>query len=188
MLAEGEPYESRTPLARPDRRRSTRLARYCQSHQRASRCRPTGAGPAGGPRRSALHAGGARRGVSEWGQCQLVGGALQPARTSQPAYRARRGRKAQYTAAQRARILHELQRVPNRQADGTATWSLTTLERALRKAALPQVSASTIRVVLQEAGYRFGKTRTWCPTGMAVRVRHGETVTVHDPKTEEKNA
>jgi transposase len=99
-----------------------------------------------------------------------------------------RGRKAQYTAAQRARILHELQRVPNRQADGTATWSLATLERALRKAALPQVSASTIRVVLQEAGYRFGKTRTWCPTGMAVRVRHGETVTVHDPKTEEKNA
>ena len=63
-----------------------------------------------------------------------------------------RGRKAQYTAAQRERILQALQRVPDRQADGTATWSLKTLERALRKEALPQVSASTIRVVLQEAG------------------------------------
>jgi len=99
-----------------------------------------------------------------------------------------RGRKAQYTAAQRERILQELQRVPDRQADGTATWSLKTLERALRKEALPQVSASTIRVVLQEAGYRFGKTRTWCPTGTALRVRHGETVTVQDPKAGGKNA
>ena len=98
-----------------------------------------------------------------------------------------RGRKAQYTAAQRDRILQELQRVPDRQADGTATWSLKTLERALRKEALPQVSASTIRVVLQEAGYRFGKTRTWCPTGTAIRQRHGETVTVHDPRAGEKS-
>src|SRR5215471_12530390 len=69
-----------------------------------------------------------------------------------------RGRKAQYTTAQRDRFLTELQRVPDRQADGTATWSLKTLERALRQEALPQVSASTIRAVLHVAGYRFGKT------------------------------
>jgi len=99
-----------------------------------------------------------------------------------------RGRKAQYTAAQRERILQELQRVPDRQADGTATWSLKTLERALRREALPQVSASTIRVVLQEAGYRFGKTRTWCPTGTAVRKRAGGPVTVQDPKAGEKSS
>ena len=98
-----------------------------------------------------------------------------------------RGRKAQYTAAQRDRILSELQRVPDRQADGTATWSLKTLERALRREALPQVSASTIRVVLQEAGYRFGKTRTWCPTGTAVRKRAGGPVTVQDPRAGEKS-
>lgn len=98
-----------------------------------------------------------------------------------------RGRKAQYTVAERERILQELQRTPDRQADGTATWSLKTLERALRKAALPQVSASTIRVVLHEAGYRFGTTRTWCPTGTAVRKRHGETVSVQDPKSGEKS-
>jgi transposase len=99
-----------------------------------------------------------------------------------------RGRKAQYTAQQRERILQELQRTPDRQADGTATWSLKTLERALRHEALPQVSASTIRAVLHAAGYRFGKTRTWCPTGTAVRRRHGETVMVHDPKAGEKSA
>ena len=99
-----------------------------------------------------------------------------------------RGRKAQYTAAQRERILQELQRTPDRQADGTATWSLQTLERALRQEALPHVSASTIRAVLHEAGYRFGKTRTWCPTGTAVRKRHCGPVTVQDPKTGEKSA
>ena len=98
-----------------------------------------------------------------------------------------RGRKAQYTAAQRERIVAELQRAPDRSADATATWSLKTLERALRKEALPQVSASTIRAVLRESGYHFGKTRTWCPTGTAVRQRHGETVTVHDPRAGEKS-
>ena len=51
------------------------------------------------------------------------------------------------------------------QEDATATWSLMTLRKALRKEALPKVGASTIREVLHEAGYRFGKTRTWCPTG-----------------------
>jgi transposase len=98
-----------------------------------------------------------------------------------------RGRKAQYTAAERGRILQELQRMPDRQEDGTATWSLKTLERALRKADLPQISATTIHTVLHEAGYHFGKTRTWCPTGTAVRKRAGGMVRVQDPKAEEKN-
>ena len=63
-----------------------------------------------------------------------------------------RGRKAQYTTAQRDRILSEVQRVPDRQADGAAAWSLKTLERARRREALPRVSASTIGAVLLEAG------------------------------------
>jgi transposase len=100
-----------------------------------------------------------------------------------------RGRKARYTPAQRERILAQLQRVPERTHDGTATWSLKTLERALRQTGdLPQLSATTIRMVLHEAGYRYGKTRTWCATGTAIRVRQGGTVTVHDPKTQEKNS
>lgn len=40
----------------------------------------------------------------------------------------------QYTAKEKQRILAELQRTPQRAKDGTATWSLETLKRALRKA------------------------------------------------------
>lgn len=99
-----------------------------------------------------------------------------------------RGRKATYTPEQRARIVQEFRRPPERQEDGTATWSLMTLRDALRQQALPKVGVSTIREVLQEAGYRFGKTRTWCPTGTALRVRKAGTVTVEDPKAEEKKS
>jgi transposase len=139
---------------------------------------------AGHPYTQAAHAAGYQSSDSV---SLLVGRFNQRGLASLP-IAAGRGRKAQYTAAQRERILQELQRTPDRQADGTAMWSLTTLERALRREALPQVSASTIRAVLHEAGYRFGKTRTWCPTGTAVRQRHGETVTVQDPKAGEKSA
>ena len=75
----------------------------------------------------------------------------------------------------------------SRQEDATATWSLLTLRDALRKQALAHVGVSTVREVLHEAGYRFGKTRTWCPTGTALRVRKAGTLTVEDPKAEEKN-
>ncbi len=44
------------------------------------------------------------------------------------------GPPVQYGAAERDRILRELRRPPGRQRDGTATWSLTTLQRALRRA------------------------------------------------------
>ena len=97
-----------------------------------------------------------------------------------------RGRKETYTPEQRGRIVQEFRRAPDRQEEATATWSLMTLRQALRKEALPQVGASTIREVLQEAGYGFGKTRTWCPTGTALRVRKAGTVKVEDPKAQEK--
>jgi transposase len=99
-----------------------------------------------------------------------------------------RGRKETYTPLERERIVQEFLRAPDRQDDATASWSLMTLRGALRKEALPQVGASTIREVLQEAGYRFGKTRTWCPTGTAIRVRKAGTVTVQDPKARGKNS
>lgn len=99
-----------------------------------------------------------------------------------------RGRKETYTPEQRERIVQELERAPDREQDQTATWSLMTLRNALRKQALPAVGVSTVREVLHEAGYGFGKTRTWCPTGTAVRVRKAGTVTVQDPKAGEKNA
>ena len=97
-----------------------------------------------------------------------------------------RGRKRTYTSEQQARILAEVQREPERQEDQTATWSLSTLRRALRKSALPHIANETIRHVLQEAGYSYQLTRTWCRTGYALRKRKSGTVTVYDVETPEK--
>ena len=60
------------------------------------------------------------------------------------------GQPARYTSAERERILAEARRPPERERDGTATWSLVTLQRALRRApdGLPQVSTYTIWCVL----------------------------------------
>lgn len=99
-----------------------------------------------------------------------------------------RGRKPTYSSEQRAQIVAEVQREPDREKDQTATWSLLLLRDALRKSQLPRVAKETVRVVLHEAGYTFGKTRTWCPTGTALRKRKEGVVSVHDPKTEEKKA
>jgi transposase len=97
-----------------------------------------------------------------------------------------RGRKRTYDAAARARIIATAQQPADRRQDGTATWSLSTLERTLRRQGLPQVGATTVRRVLEEAGASYQRTRTWCPTGTAQRVRKSGTVTVTDPDTEAK--
>ena len=97
-----------------------------------------------------------------------------------------RGRRPTYDRTARARIVATAQRAPDRKADGTATWSLTTLQRTLRREALPAVGATTIRRVLQDAGSSYQKTRTWCPTGTAQRKRKAGVVTVTDPQTEVK--
>lgn len=97
-----------------------------------------------------------------------------------------RGRKPTYTSMDQRRILQEVQRTPERKADQTATWSLMTLRQALRKEALPDVAAETIRQVLHESGYSYQQTRTWCHTGYALRVRKSGTVTVYDLETPEK--
>jgi len=87
---------------------------------------------------------------------------------------------------ERARIVATAQRQPNRRTDGTATWSLSTLQRSLRPVGVPRVGTSTIRRVLQDAGSSYQRTRTWCPTGTAQRKRKSGVVTVVDPNTEEK--
>jgi transposase len=97
-----------------------------------------------------------------------------------------RGRKPTYDAAARAQIVATAQRQPERKQDGTASWSLSTLQRTVRRDALPRVGATTIRRVLQDAGSSYQKTRTWCPTGTAKRKRKAGVVTVTDPRTEEK--
>jgi len=93
------------------------------------------------------------------------------------------GSRVMYGAAERERILVEVRRTPDRERDGTATWSLTTLQRALRRAedGLPQISTYTIWCVLHEADLSWQRDRSWCHTGLARRRRkHGE-VEVHDP-------
>jgi len=97
-----------------------------------------------------------------------------------------RGRWPTYGAAERAQIVATAQRTPDRQADGTATWSLSTLERTVRREGLPRAGATTIRRVLHDAGSSYQRTRTWCPTGTAQRKRKSGVVRVVDPQTEEK--
>src|SRR6266516_6670133 len=97
-----------------------------------------------------------------------------------------RGRRPTYGPAARGRIVATAQRSPARRTDGTATWSLKTLERTLRREGLPRLGATTIRRVLREAGSSYQRTRTWCPTGTAQRKRKAGVVRVVDPKTEEK--
>jgi len=93
-----------------------------------------------------------------------------------------------YGVAERNRILAELQRQPDREKDGTATWSLSTLQRALREApdGLPDVSTYTIWCVMHDAGWTYQQNRTWCQTGTVTRKRKGVAVEVTDPETEAK--
>ena len=88
-----------------------------------------------------------------------------------------------YREAARVRILAEARRVPDRDADGTATWSLSTLQRALRAApdGLPGVSEYTIWCVLRGAGRPWQRSRRWCATGVVVRQRKAGPVVVTDP-------
>jgi hypothetical protein len=88
-----------------------------------------------------------------------------------------------YDATSRERILREFRRPPDRERDGTATWSLATLRRALRAApdGLPRVSTKTILYTLWDAGYSWQQSRTWCRTGTVVRRRKAGPVTVADP-------
>jgi hypothetical protein len=95
-----------------------------------------------------------------------------------------------YGGRERERILAEARRAPDRERDGTAAWSLSTLQRALRQAedGLPQISTYTIQSVLQEAGWSWQASRSWCETGQVIRKRKSGKVLVNDPDTEAKKA
>ncbi len=100
------------------------------------------------------------------------------------------GQPPVYDHASRERILREVRRDPTPEADGTATWSLATLKKALRSApdGLAKVATSTIWQVLHEAGLSFQQSRTWCPTGAALRKRVSGSVVVTDPDAESKKS
>ena len=100
------------------------------------------------------------------------------------------GQPRTYDHVSRERILREVRREPTPEADGTATWSLSTLRGSLRSApdGLPKVATSTIWQVLHEADLSYQQSRTWCPTGSALRKRVSGTVTVTDPDSEPKKS
>lgn len=93
------------------------------------------------------------------------------------------GQPKRYTPLEQERILREARREPDREKDGTANWSISTLKRSLQRASdgLPTVSTYTVWSVLREADFVWNKDRSWCQTGTAVRKRKSGTVTVNDP-------
>jgi transposase len=94
------------------------------------------------------------------------------------------GHRIRYGEVERRRILTEVARAPERARDGTATWPLTTLRAALRRAddGLPGISTYTIGRALHAAGVTWQKGRSWCETGVVVRKRKRDgVVTVIDP-------
>jgi transposase len=100
------------------------------------------------------------------------------------------GRRPTYGPQARGRIVAEAARPPTPEADGTATWSLSTLRRSLRGApdGLPKVSTYTIRRVLHESGSSYQRSRTWCPTGKALRRRKAGPAVVADPDADVKKS
>lgn len=100
------------------------------------------------------------------------------------------GQPRRYDDGATEMILREARRTPTPTADGTATWTLTTLRKALRSApdGLPRVSTYTIWRVLHQARCSHQRSRTWCPTGTVLRKRKGGTVLVTDPDTSSKKS
>lgn len=101
------------------------------------------------------------------------------------------GTKPTYGVAEREAIVAEARRPPVPAVDGTATWSLSLLQQALRRKAprtLGRVSTYTLWAVLHEAGLQWGHTRSWCETGQAWRKRKSGVVTVVDPDAEAKKS
>jgi hypothetical protein len=95
-----------------------------------------------------------------------------------------------YKEAERARILAAVRRAPDPDEDGTATWSLSTLRRALRQApdGLPGVREYTIWCVLRGAGRHWQQARSWCETGVVIRQRKSGPVAVTAPDAAPKKS
>jgi transposase len=99
-----------------------------------------------------------------------------------------RGRPATDGTDEKARILQQARRTPDREADARATWSLWLLQRALRKApdGLPRLSTFPILHTLHEAGYSWQQSRSWCHTGRTLKKgKDGQVYQSEDPYTQE---
>ena len=70
------------------------------------------------------------------------------------------GRKPTYGSNVGARVLQEVQQAPDRDLDTMSTWSLGSLQKALRQSELPQIGATTFSRMLHEEDYPFNLKRT----------------------------
>jgi hypothetical protein len=99
------------------------------------------------------------------------------------------GHPVVYERSQREVILATVSQPPDREQDGTVVWSLSHLQRHLRKQReFAQVSTYTIWRVLHEADWRWQANRSWCHTGQVLRRRKSGVVEVTDPDTEAKKS
>lgn len=96
------------------------------------------------------------------------------------------GKTPIYNKDDRARIIKEFERTPDRERDGCAIWSLSLLRDALRRDGLPKVSTYTLWKVLHESGYTCQQDRTWCKTAEVMRKRKTGMIKVVDPDSEAK--
>ena len=86
----------------------------------------------------------------------------------------------------RNKILEIISTPPDRKRNGTATWSLSTLQKHLEKTEIGHMSTYTLWKILHDANYSFQKDRTWIKTGIVNRKRGGRVVEVEDPDSEAK--
>lgn len=97
-----------------------------------------------------------------------------------------RGRKVTYPEAERQQVLDTFHQPPDREKDGSATWSLKLIAHHVHHNGLPQIASETIRQILHHNGQSSQRSRSWCPTGTAKRKRTEGVVLVHDPQAEAK--
>src|SRR4051794_17258644 len=110
--------------------------------------------------------------------------------TAAPTPRHGGGPPVVYGVAARQRIPAEVDRPPTPEADGTATRSLGARRKALRPTpgGRPAASTSPLWRVLHGAGDSHQQTRTWCPTGPALRRRKAGAAVVTDPDAGSKKS
>ncbi len=97
------------------------------------------------------------------------------------------GPKVEYDSDKRRLILQIVSQPPDPEQDGTRSWSLSTLQRHLRKqAAFARISTYTLWRILHEMGWSWQASRSWCQTGKVKRRRKTGIVEVTDPDSEAK--
>lgn len=99
------------------------------------------------------------------------------------------GQQVVYDCSKREAILATVKQPPEREKDGAVVWSLSLLQRHLRKQPeFAKISTYTIWRVLHEADWSWQANRSWCHTGQVLRRRKSGIVEVTDPDTEAKKS